>query len=239
MDEEQSFDEISEEAIEQEVLSSLGTNTTSTERRQGPGRRRTTATNVLILFLRKALDLPPKFEYLRAFLVRNEKKLVRCVLEGKRFKFCCPPAKEALVQLIIDNRDDLSSSNAAGTKSDPSQNPEFSSFKAAYLRKHFSNRVMSDLHDFMIASIFDHCEQQTIEQFLSVRVKDDCNPDQDLHKLRLLLLSPYFKGEPDSEETLRLQIEDLDMPARQDGEQTPVHIDHSGEYDYLDPISYP
>jgi hypothetical protein len=105
------------------------------------------------LFLRKASDLSPKFECIRLFLVRYEKKIVHCVLEGKRFKFCCPQAKEALVQLIIDNRDDLSSSNAAGTKSDPSQNPEFSSFKAA-LSKHFSNSVMSDLHDFMIVSIF-------------------------------------------------------------------------------------
>jgi hypothetical protein len=53
---------------------------------------------------------------------------------------------------------------------------------------------MRDLHDFMIASIFNHCSQQTIEQLLCVRVKDDCNPNLALHKLKLLLLSPYFKG---------------------------------------------
>jgi hypothetical protein len=126
-----------------------------------------------------------------------------------------------LVLFIIRNRDDLSSS--AWTNSDPSQNTEFSSFKAA-LRKHFSNSLMREMHDFMIASIFHHCSPEAYERFLNVRVKDDCNPDLALHNLRLLLLSPYFKGELNSEETLRQQIEDLDMPEQ----QTPVHIDHSG-----------
>jgi hypothetical protein len=212
MIEEHSYEEISEKASK--VPSSLGTYTTSTGRRKGRGVEKIAA-SILDLFIRNASNLSPKIEHLMAFFVRDEKKFVRRVLEGRSFKFCCLPAKEALVLFIIRNRDDLSTS--AWPNSDPSQNPEFRSLKAA-LRKHFSNSLMREMHDFMIAAIFDHCSPEVYERLPNVRVKDDCNPDLALHKLRLLLLSPYFKGDLDSEETLRQQIEDLDRPAQ----QTPV-----------------
>jgi hypothetical protein len=156
------------------------------------------------------------------------------VLEGNQPpKFCC--SAEPLVQMILDNRDELTSSDAGGTHSDPSQSSEFKSFKAAFVKKYFSNGIMSDLHDLMIALIFDNCSQLGIEKFLRIRVKDNYNSHHALCRLKLLLLSPYFKGVPKSEEELRDQIESQDKIALE-GERTLVHFDYSDELDGFEPI---
>jgi hypothetical protein len=131
-----------------------------------------------------------------------------------------------MIQFVLNNRDYLTSSNAGGTESDPARTGR--SFDADYTREYFSNGVMSDLHDLMIASIF---ETRSPEDILGLKVKDNYNPNHARNMIKLLLLSPCFKGESYSEETLR--------PAREEGEQVYFRFADSSYFDFLKPTYYP
>lgn len=208
--------------------SGLGTSTKSTGGSKGSGRRQVIGTVILSQFNRVNSDKPPKLEYIRGFFNRFEKKIVRQVLEGNQQpQFCCSP--EPLVRMILDNRDELISSDAGGTDSDPSKSSEFKSFEAAFMRKYFSNAIMNDLHDRMIKLIFETYSQPVIEKFLRIRVKDISNSHRALCSLKLLLLSPYFKGVPKSEEELKDQI-------AMEGRRTLFHFEDSDELDGFFPI---
>jgi hypothetical protein len=209
--------------------------TASTEANKA-GRNETAATEILESFTTKKLKLA-KLECVRAKTIRKAKKLLRFLLKSKRssealimfvcederFSFCCP----ALVQFVLNNRDYLTSSNAGGTESDPARTGR--SFDADYMREYFSNGRMNHLHDLMIASIF---ETLSPEDILGLKIKDNYNTDHARNMIKLLLLSPYFKGEPNSEETLRQQIEDL-------GPAQVIRFADSDYFDFLLPIYYP
>lgn len=249
------LDDNLEECINRESFS-LGSTSTeidlscSTEKSKA-GRKKTVATLILENLQRiRNHKEKPKLEYLRAFFVRLIKKITRTELDnleierehlnkpkkGRKFK-SCKYCKHPNIDIASHMRryirqfeDELNETGAASTDFDPSNHQLYRSFNAALLQFHFSLSVMSKLHDLFVELMFSGNEQENIESFIGVRVIS-MNPNLSLEKLKLLLLSDYFKGFPNSEEDLRWQVKEFEIPNRSSQEVEPMEIEITSEID--------
>mmetsp|Transcript_18396 Transcript_18396/g.33089 ORF Transcript_18396/g.33089 Transcript_18396/m.33089 type:complete len:243 (-) Transcript_18396:38-766(-) len=239
------FDEPQDEAFSSDhslSFLSLSRSSSASSAKTGPGRNKTISTLILSELRSQKSGKPLKLEYLRAFFVRYVKKLVRFLSQRKNVKLFKHPSRQVrqdLTEAIISQIDLLQGD--ASTGSDPSNDRSTPSFKASYIKKHFSNDAMRELHDTVVGMMFEGNRADNIKEFLQIEVSSD-NEEFSLHKFKLLLLSDYFKGDNKAEQALRSQIESFEMPRIENLEigesqqSTQIESSIDSEYNYLERI---
>mmetsp|Transcript_156 Transcript_156/g.201 ORF Transcript_156/g.201 Transcript_156/m.201 type:complete len:253 (+) Transcript_156:627-1385(+) len=183
--------------------------------KSGPGRKKTRATVVLNHFLRavkKRGKVHPKFEYLRAFMIRIEKKVIRTVLIDREvMPLKQYPELEAALKAFVDDNKQMLIAIGLGvgnTRTDPSkQESKYSSFDTKCTREFYQHSKISEFHDLLVSALFSFYSSQQILAFF--KIEAIANPTFSVELLRLLLLSQYFKGNPSTEQALAKKITKL------------------------------
>lgn len=167
------------------------------------GRRPNKHTLVLRAFrCTNKLDLKksPKLEYLRAFMIRLTKKLIRLTVLNKKSKpieakfGCNQELLRRAVELIHSFQGLLQDEQLWSTQSDPAKKIRFSSFREDYCKEFFSNKLTSEIHDLIVHSLLDRPDPDNLKKFLKLEVKDKAQEIAAFSDLKDLLLSSQFKG---------------------------------------------
>jgi hypothetical protein len=200
------------------------------------GRKPTGATVVFKDFRLKGKKTKPKLEYLRAFLNRCTKKAIRSVLKQQSVSLNLSETPTELTAYIQQEAAFFISSNIADTNSDPSKKLKHSSFNKTCVNEYFQVKQYAVLHDKLVAFVFDRHEPSQIAEFFGYEVT---SPDvsRSLKKLKLLVLSDYFKGVEKAGVELCQQIRYVDQPLQQACPVLEVALESSkGEYPFLENI---
>jgi hypothetical protein len=154
----------------------------------------------LVCTNKKGPTKSPKLEYLRAFMIRFTKKLVRLTILNKKSK----PLenrfgrnKELLrraIETIQSSQGLIESEQFWSTTNDPARRTTFCSFKGDYCKEFFSNKLASEIHDLIVHSLLDKPDPDNLKQFMKIEVRDKSQENAALCSFKDLLLSSQFKG---------------------------------------------
>lgn len=155
------------------------------------------------MFLRNFVSIkqnrgrPPKLEYLRAYIIRLEKKIVRVGINGtksycleSKFKYM-PDVYESLLVFIKENADRFLDRETWDTVLDPTKGYSSDrSFNTNYCKRFYANAAISSLHRKIIES-FKIKNQDHVKHFLKVQPTSTLSKHL-LSQLKAFLLSEEF-----------------------------------------------
>mmetsp|Transcript_19232 Transcript_19232/g.35276 ORF Transcript_19232/g.35276 Transcript_19232/m.35276 type:complete len:250 (+) Transcript_19232:1027-1776(+) len=140
-----------------------------------PGRKPSFISMLLSNF-RTRRDAVPRLEYMRAFLIRFEKKIIRTILRRGCFssylrtKFESNPDILLIAQDIVEQHSsDLTlQASVWSTDFDPVKKCQHKSFNKQLAEGFYDNHLVVKLHDIIIAAVFDSDDIHEIEEFFKI-----------------------------------------------------------------------
>lgn len=186
-------------------------NQTASSLKSRPGRKSSDATLILRNFYTKN-EKHPRLEYIRASLIRFEKKIIRYALRRRKLDSIlgkkippCPDLVVAAQKLVSSHRARLMDSLGAwATNCDPASSSIHKSFTKSFAKEFYNLPITSKLHDLLINAVFESESMKDILEFFDIRYdseKDEGVMRLMLSNLKALLLSSKYSFRNAAEES--------------------------------------